>query len=86
VCVIGHSDQIASTIRRDLGTIVFSMFLMLTLYMQQVLGYSPLRTGLAYPAFVAGAGAALVGVLVAIGIVRRRDLAATAPQPALEAA
>jgi MFS family permease len=39
-------------------------------------------------AFVAGAGAALVGVIVAIGIVRRRDLAAAAvaPQPALEAA
>ena len=30
------------------GTVVFSMFLMLTLYMQQVLGYSPLRTGFAY--------------------------------------
>jgi EmrB/QacA subfamily drug resistance transporter len=31
-----------------LGTVVFSMFLMLTLYMQQVLGYSPLRTGVGY--------------------------------------
>jgi EmrB/QacA subfamily drug resistance transporter len=31
-----------------LGTATFAMFLMLTLYMQQVLGYSPLRTGLAY--------------------------------------
>jgi EmrB/QacA subfamily drug resistance transporter len=30
------------------GTVVFSMFLMLTLYMQQVLRYSPLETGLAY--------------------------------------
>src|SRR5919106_5227050 len=28
-----------------LGTAMFSMFLMLTLYMQQVLGYSPMRTG-----------------------------------------
>src|SRR6188508_2951007 len=28
-----------------LGTALFSMFLMLTLYMQQVLGYSPLKTG-----------------------------------------
>src|SRR5919108_3358147 len=35
------------------GTVVFSMFLMLTLYMQRVLGYSPLETGVAYLA-VAG--------------------------------
>ena len=27
-----------------LGTAMFSMFLMLTLYMQQVLGFSPMRT------------------------------------------
>jgi EmrB/QacA subfamily drug resistance transporter len=31
-----------------LGTASFSMFLMLTLYMQQVLGYSPMKTGVAY--------------------------------------
>ena len=31
-----------------LGTVTFSMFLMLTLYMQQVLTYSPMRTGVAY--------------------------------------
>ena len=36
-----------------LGTALFSMFLMLTLYMQQVLGYSPIKTGVAYLA-VAG--------------------------------
>jgi MFS family permease len=36
-----------------LGTALFSMFLMLTLYMQQVLGYSAMKTGLAYLA-VAG--------------------------------
>src|SRR5215216_6408441 len=30
-----------------LGTVSFSMFLMLTLYMQQVLGYSPMKTGVA---------------------------------------
>ena len=28
-----------------LGTALFSMFLMLTLYMQQVLGYSAMKTG-----------------------------------------
>jgi EmrB/QacA subfamily drug resistance transporter len=31
-----------------LGTATMSMFLMLTLYMQQVLGFSPLRTGFSY--------------------------------------
>src|SRR6266536_5023905 len=36
-----------------LGTATFAMFLMLTLYMQQVLGFSAMRTGLAYLA-VAG--------------------------------
>src|SRR5215207_4220392 len=36
-----------------MGTALFSMFLMLTLYMQQVLGYSAMRTGVAYLA-VAG--------------------------------
>ena len=36
-----------------MGTAMFSMFLMLTLYMQQVLGYSAMKTGLAYLA-VAG--------------------------------
>ena len=32
-----------------LGTAMFSMFLMLTLYMQQVLGYSPMKTGVGVP-------------------------------------
>jgi EmrB/QacA subfamily drug resistance transporter len=36
-----------------LGTALFSMFLMLTLYMQQVLGFSAMKTGVAYLA-VAG--------------------------------
>src|SRR5438477_1335337 len=38
-----------------LGTATFSLFLMLTLYMQQVLGYSPMRTGVAYLAVAGGA-------------------------------
>ena len=32
-----------------MGTALFSMFLMLTLYMQQVLGYSPIKTGVGVP-------------------------------------
>ena len=31
-----------------LGASMFAMFLMLTLYAQQVLGYSPMQTGFAY--------------------------------------
>jgi EmrB/QacA subfamily drug resistance transporter len=51
-----------------LGTATFSMFLMLTLYMQQVLGYSPLKTGLAY---LAVAGTAIVWSAVAAQLVTR---------------
>jgi len=49
-----------------LGTALFAMFLMLTLYAQQVLGYSPMKTGVAYLAtagtaiFWAGLSAQLV--------------------------
>src|SRR4051794_4458908 len=51
-----------------LGTALFAMFLMLTLYMQLVLGYSPLRTGLAY---LAVAGTAIIWSAVAAQLVTR---------------
>jgi EmrB/QacA subfamily drug resistance transporter len=51
-----------------LGTVLFSMFLMLTLYMQQVLGYSPLRTGISY---LAVAGSAIVWSALAAQLVTR---------------
>jgi predicted MFS family arabinose efflux permease len=51
-----------------LGTAVFAMFLMLTLYMQQVLGYSALKTGIAY---LAVAGSAIVTSGVASQLVNR---------------
>src|SRR5215213_3974929 len=51
-----------------LGTVLFSMFLMLTLYMQQVLGYSPLRTGFAY---LAVAGTAIFWSALAAQLVTR---------------
>jgi MFS family permease len=44
------------------------MFLMLTLYMQQVLGFSPMRTGVAY---LAVAGTAIVWSTVAAQLVTR---------------
>jgi MFS family permease len=47
---------------------MFSMFLMLTLYMQQVLGYSAMKTGLAY---LAVAGTAIVWSAVAAQLVTR---------------
>jgi EmrB/QacA subfamily drug resistance transporter len=51
-----------------LGTAMFGMFLMLTLYMQQVLGYSPLRTGVAY---LAVAGTAILWSALAAQLVTR---------------
>ena len=51
-----------------LGTALFAMFLMLTLYMQQVLGYSPLKTGVAY---LAVAGTAIIWANVAAQVVNR---------------
>ena len=51
-----------------MGTAMFSMFLMLTLYLQQVLGYSAMRTGVAY---LAVAGTAIVWSAVAAQLVTR---------------
>jgi EmrB/QacA subfamily drug resistance transporter len=51
-----------------LGTALFSMFLMLTLYMQQVLGFSPVETGLAY---LAVAGTAVIWANVSAVAVNR---------------
>jgi EmrB/QacA subfamily drug resistance transporter len=51
-----------------LGTATFSMFLMLTLYMQQVLGYSAMETGIAY---LAVAGTAILWSAVAAQLVTR---------------
>jgi MFS family permease len=51
-----------------LGTSLFGMFLMLTLYMQQVLGYSPMRTGISY---LAVAGTAIIWSGVASQLVTR---------------
>jgi len=51
-----------------LGTAMFSMFLMLTLYMQQVLGYSAMETGVAY---IAVAGTAILWSALAAQLVTR---------------
>jgi EmrB/QacA subfamily drug resistance transporter len=51
-----------------MGTALFSMFLILTLYMQQVLGYSPIKTGVGY---LAVAGTAVIWANVAAVAVNR---------------
>ena len=51
-----------------LGTAMFAMFLVLTLYMQQVLAYSPLKTGIGY---LAVAGTAILWANVAAAAVTR---------------
>ena len=51
-----------------MGTAMFSMFLMLTLYMQQVLDFSPLKTGVGY---LAVAGTAVIWANVAAVAVNR---------------
>ena len=51
-----------------LGTALFGMFLMLTLYMQQVLGDSAMKTGVAY---LAVAGSAIVTSGIAAQLVNR---------------
>ena len=51
-----------------LGTALFSMFLMLTLYMQQVLDFSAMQTGIAY---LAVAGTSIIWAMVAQTLVTR---------------
>jgi EmrB/QacA subfamily drug resistance transporter len=51
-----------------MGTALFSMFLMLTLYMQQVLHFSPLKTGVGY---LAVAGTSVIWANVAAAAVSR---------------
>jgi EmrB/QacA subfamily drug resistance transporter len=51
-----------------MGTAMFAMFLMLTLYMQQVLGMSALKTGFGY---LAVAGTAIIWANVAAQVVNR---------------
>jgi EmrB/QacA subfamily drug resistance transporter len=51
-----------------MGTAMFAMFLMLTLYMQQVLGYSAMKTGIAY---LAVAGTAIFTSAIAAQLVTR---------------
>ena len=66
-----RSLSLSNAVALILGASIFAMFYLLSLYMQQVLGYSPLRTGVAYLC-IAGpiiAAAGVAQVLVArIGV------------------
>ena len=58
----------ANVVGLIMGTAMFAMFLMLTLYMQQVLHYSAMKTGVGY---LAVAGTAIVWSAVAAQLVNR---------------
>jgi Major Facilitator Superfamily len=58
----------ANVVGLILGTAMFAMFLMLTLYMQQVLAYSAMKTGVAY---LAVAGTAIFWSALAAQLVTR---------------
>ncbi len=58
----------ANVIGFGLGTVVFGMFLLLSLYMPYVLGYSALKTGVAY---LAVALTAVVSSIIAQGLVTK---------------
>jgi EmrB/QacA subfamily drug resistance transporter len=58
----------ANIVGLNMGTAMFAMFLMLTLYMQQVLAYSAMKTGVAY---LAVAGTAIFWSALAAQLVTR---------------
>ena len=58
----------ANLIGFALGMVIFGMFFLLSLYMQQVLGYSPLRTGFGY---LAVALTVIVAAAISQGLVTR---------------
>ena len=60
--------SVANLVGFVLGTAIFAMFLMLTLYMQQVLGYSAMQSGVAY---LSVAGTAIIWSAVAAQLVTR---------------
>ena len=56
-----RSLSVSNIVSVILGASIFSMFYFLSLYMQEVLGYSPLKTGIGFPS-IAGA------IIVAAGV------------------
>jgi EmrB/QacA subfamily drug resistance transporter len=70
-----RSLSTANAIAMALGTALFGLYFFLSLYIQQVNGYSPLRGGLAYlPAGLATLSGALVGTRLVARIGARRQL------------
>lgn len=65
----------ANGIAVTIGIALFGMFFFLSLYLQQVAGYSPLRAGLAFfPSGLATLTGALIGVRIVVRLGARRQL------------
>jgi predicted MFS family arabinose efflux permease len=70
-----RSVAAANGIAVTIGAALFGMFFFLSLYLQQVNGYSPLKTGLAFlPAALSTMGGALVGTRIVSRLGARRQL------------
>jgi EmrB/QacA subfamily drug resistance transporter len=70
-----RSVAAANGIAVTIGAALFGMFFFLSLYLQQVNGYSPLRAGLAFlPAALATLGGSLVGTRIVTRLGVRRQL------------
>jgi EmrB/QacA subfamily drug resistance transporter len=72
-----RSNLVPNALQFLLGASLPAAFFLLTLYLQQVLGYSPVRAGLAYLPLAAGVAAATAFANALVGRVGPRPLAAT---------
>jgi EmrB/QacA subfamily drug resistance transporter len=72
-----RSNLVPNALQFLLGASLPAAFFLLTLYLQQVLGYSPVRAGLAYLPLAAGVAAATGVANALVGRVGSRSLAAT---------
>jgi EmrB/QacA subfamily drug resistance transporter len=72
-----RTNLVPNALQFLLGASLPAAFFLLTLYLQQVLGYSPLRAGLAYLPLAAGVASATGIANALVGRARPRPLAAT---------
>jgi EmrB/QacA subfamily drug resistance transporter len=70
-----RSVSVANGIAVTIGAALFGMFFFLSLYLQQVNGYSPLKAGFAFlPAALSTMGGAMVGTRIVTSLGARRQL------------
>jgi EmrB/QacA subfamily drug resistance transporter len=72
-----RTNLVPNTLQFLLGASLPAAFFLLTLYLQQVLGYSPVRAGLAYLPLAAGVASATGVANALVGQIGPRSLAAT---------